>query len=142
MNFLRKLLQMGFVRTLLLKLLRHGLTVGGGALAAWLASKNADPTQTASLIQYLVAAGMTAGGLALSAMDANTVDNRIQASAAVGTPVTAAEAKTLVQSGVVAQHDVDQAQADKVKTAIAVADAAAPPDKPALLAALLSGGPK
>jgi hypothetical protein len=71
-------------------------------------------------------------------MDANTVDNRMQATAAVGTPVTAAQAKTLIESGVVAQHDADQAQADKVKTAIEVADAAAPKDKPALLADLLA----
>jgi hypothetical protein len=140
MTFLRKLLQMGFIRTILLKLLRHGLTTAGGALAAWLASKNADPTQTGELVQYLIAAGMTVGGLALSAMDANSVDNRMQATAAVGTPVTAAQAKVLIDSGVVAQHDADQMQADKVKGAIAAADEAAPKDKAALLADLLGGG--
>lgn len=139
MSFIKWLLSSSFVQAFATKEVRHLATALAGALTSWLLAHGGQQSDVASITEGLVAVIVGAGGYGMSVLNASGQKAQASVAAQTGVILPAAQAKVLVQQGVVAQQAVDHAQAAKVQAAIDTADAAAPADKAALLADLMGG---
>lgn len=140
MSLWKTLLGSSFVQSFATKEVRHLATAAAGALASWLVAHNAAQSDATSMAEGISALIIGAGGYGLSLLNASNSEARVQVAAQTGQVVSGAMAQAIVaQSGVIAQQNADQGQANK--TAAAIAHIAALPDagRDAALARLTAG---
>lgn len=142
MSFIHWLLRSSFVQAFFTKEVRHLATAAAGALASWLVAHGGQQSDVTNITEGLTALLVGAGGYGLSMMNASGNAAVASVAAQTGMVVPPAQAKTLMQQGVVAQAKVDTAQVAAVQKVIDLANTAAPTTKAALLADLATGGPK
>jgi hypothetical protein len=137
MSFLRWFASLGVVRRFATSETRHLATAASGFVLDWLLTHHAaqsDAMNIAQAVGMILAGG---AGYGLSLINGKGQDVRAAVAAATGTVLPSATSNQLYAKGVQAQQVADQGQADKVRSAVAAADAAAPKDQAALIADLL-----
>ena len=136
-GMLKWLLNSSFFQSFATREVRHIATGAAGAIAAYLATKGGDPASAANIGGAVAALILAVFGYGMSWITGKNNDTRVQVAATTGAAIDVKTAAALTKKAGNPGAAVQLAQ-----QAVAQADTGTPQTKAALIADLLSGGPK